>query len=128
MQIAFIVSVLLFLYVLHTLDPATQNVSASIQWVLVFCAIASAEAGFFVQRRFQRPRAPSLPATKNSTPLSRWFSGHVIRFATAESVALYGFVLRMLGSTSILVYLLFGSSLILLLMWRPGAVPPSTEQ
>jgi hypothetical protein len=128
LQIAFIVSVLLFLFVLHTIQPATRNVSVPIQLVLVLCSIVSAESGFFVQRRLLRPRNPSLPATKNSTPLSRWFSGHLLRFATAESVALYGFFLRMLGSTSILVYLLFGSSLLLLLTWRPGAVPPATEQ
>jgi hypothetical protein len=128
LQIAFIVSVLLFLFVLHTLQPATRNVSGTIQGVLVLCAIASAEAGFLLQRMFLRPRDPSLPATKNSTPLSRWFSGHLLRFATAESVALFGFVLRMMGSDSILVYLLFGSSLLLLLTWRPGTVPPSTGQ
>ena len=128
LQIAFIVSVLLFLFVLHTVHPATRNVSTAMQSVLVLCAIASAEMGFFVQRRLLRPRIPSLPVTKNSTPLARWFSGHVLRFATAESVALFGFVLRMVGSTSIVVYLLFGSSLLLLLTWRPGTVPPSAEQ
>jgi len=128
MQIAFIVSVLLFLFVLHTLNPAAQNVSASFQWGIVLCAIASAGMGFIGQRAFLRPSAPSLPTNQNPTPLARWFSGHLLRFATAESVALFGFVLRMWGSTSILVYLLFGGSLLLLLTWRPGTVPPSAGQ
>jgi hypothetical protein len=128
MQFAFIVSVLLFLYVLRAVHPATHSVSAPLQWALVLCAIASAGMGFIVQRILLRPRNPSLPAAPNSTPLARWTSGHVLRFATAESVALFGFFLRMMGSTSILVYLLFGSSLLLLLTWRPGTVPPSTGQ
>jgi len=127
-QFSIVVSVLLFLLVLHTIQPATRNVSAPIQWALVLCSIASAELGFVGQRIFLRPRDPSLPATKNSTPLARWFSGHVLRFATAESVALFGFFLRMLGSDSVLVYLFFGSSLLLLLTWRPGTVPSETDQ
>jgi hypothetical protein len=128
MQIVFIVSVLLFIYVLQILHPVAHSVSAPIQWALVLCAIASAEMGFIVQRILRRPQGPSLPATQNSTPLARWTSGHILRFATAESVALFGFVLRILGSYSVVVYLLFGSSLLLLLMWRPGNVPPSTGQ
>jgi hypothetical protein len=128
LQIAFIVSVLLFIRVLQILHPPTHSVSAPIQWAIVLCAIASAEIGFIGQRTFLRPRDPSLPTTQNPTPLARWTSGHIIRFATAESVALFGFVLRMLGSNSIVVYLLFGSSLLLMLMWRPGNVPPSTGQ
>jgi len=128
MQFAFIFSVLLFLFVLHTVHPAAQHLSASFQWGIVLCAIASAGMGFIGQRAFLRPSAPSLPTNQNPTPLARWFSGHLLRFATAESVALFAFALRMMGSTSILVYLLFGGSLLLLLTWRPGTVPPSTGQ
>jgi hypothetical protein len=124
LQISVIVSVLLFIYVLQILHPAAHSVSAPVQWALVLCAIASAEIGFIGQRMLLRPREPSLPATQNSTPLARWTSGHILRFATAESVALFGFVLRILGSYSIVVYLLFGSSLFLLVIWRPGACPP----
>jgi hypothetical protein len=127
LQFAFIVSVLLFYYVSRTLHPPAQSVNAPVQWAIVACAIASAMAGFIMQRVIlNAPDRPNAPG-QSSTPQGRWFTGHVIRFATAESVALFGFVLRMMGSTSNLVIALFAGSLLLLLIWQPGAVPTATE-
>jgi membrane protein implicated in regulation of membrane protease activity len=127
LQIAFIVSVLMFIFVLKIIHPALHSVSALFQWSIVFCAISSALAGFYAQRRFQRLPSQPLPAAQSSDLRGPWFAGHVIRFATAESVALFGFVLRMMGSTSVLVTVLFVTSLLLLLLWQPGAVPTETE-
>jgi hypothetical protein len=127
LQCAMIVSILLFIFVLHIVHPVPHSVNASLQWSIVFCAMASALAGFYGQRMFLRVPSQSLPSTQNSTLLNRWFAGHIVRFATAESVALFGFVLRMMGSSSILVTVLFVSSLLLLLLWQPGAVPTQTE-
>ena len=70
-QIAIIVSVLMFIYVLHIIQPAAQSVSATIQWAFVLCAIASAEAGFWFQRKMWRVQSQSLPANLKSTPLNR---------------------------------------------------------
>jgi hypothetical protein len=127
LQCAMIVSVLMFIYALHIVHPAPHTVNASMQWSIVFCAIASALMGFIVQRMMLRAPSQSIPATNNSTLLRPWFAGHVLRFATAESVALFGFALRMMGSSSILVTVLFVSSLLLLLLWQPGTVPTQTE-
>lgn len=54
MQCAFIVSVLLFAFVLHIIHPAPHSVSASLQWGIVFCAAASALMGFIVQGVWSR--------------------------------------------------------------------------
>jgi F0F1-type ATP synthase membrane subunit c/vacuolar-type H+-ATPase subunit K len=107
--------------------PEPHSVNASVQWGIVCCAIASAMTGFIMQRVIMN--APDLPKVlgQTSTPRSRWFMGHIIRFATAESVALFGFVLRMIGSNSNVVMALFASSLFLLLLWQPGAIPTETE-
>jgi hypothetical protein len=127
MQVAFIASVLLFYLVLHLTHPAPQNVDSSVQLAIVCCAIASAMGGFIMQRAIQNaPDRPNASGQK-STPRGRWLSGHVIRFATAESVALFGFVLRMLGSTSNVVIALFAGSLLLLVFWQPGEVPAESE-
>ena len=126
MQVAFIVSVLLFYYVcstLHPIDPSKPPVAPSMGWGLVFCAIASALGGFLFQQMLRGAPMPSDPATRDVTARSRWLSGHIVRFATEESVALFGFVLRFLGGPSTQVYLLFGGSLLLLLLWQPGAFP-----
>jgi hypothetical protein len=127
-QIAIIVSVLMFIFVLHTIHPPPHTVNASLQWAIAFCAIVSALVGFIMQRKIlNSPDPPTNALGQTSNPQGRWFTGHIIRFATAESVALFGFVLRMLGSSSTLVYLLFGSSLLLLILWQPGAIPTQTE-
>jgi hypothetical protein len=125
LQIAVIVSVLLFILILNMIHPAPQSVSASLQWSIVVLAILSAESGFRVQRLMLRTRSQSL--LRSSTPRSRWLGGHAIRLATAESVALFGFVLRMIGSSSNLVIALFAGSLLLLIFWQPGAVPAENE-
>lgn len=126
MQCAFIVSVLLFAFALHIIHPAPHSVSASLQWGIVFCAAASALMGFIVQGVWSRSPIQALPAAQDAALRSRWLTGHILRFATAESVALFGFVLRMMGSSSILATALFVSSLALLLIWQPGAIPTQT--
>ena len=127
LQCFFIVSVLMFIYILHIIHPTPHSVNASMQWSIVFCAMGSALGGFYMQRMLLRIQAKPLSGTQSSNPLRQWFTGHMIRFATAESVALFGFVLRMMGSSSIPVTVLFVSSLLLLLLWQPGPVPTQTE-
>jgi hypothetical protein len=126
MQCAFIVSVLLFILVLHIVHPAPHSVSAPLQWSIGSCAIASGLMGFIVQGIWSRAPIPAFPLAQDAILRSRWLAGHVLRFATAESVALFGFVLRMMGSTSILVTVLFASALVLLLIWQPGVAPTQT--
>ncbi len=127
MQVVFIVSIFLFIYVCHIIPAPARSVNTSSQYFIVLCAIASAASGFIVQRLMLRvPRQTSL-STQKSTPFSRWYSGHIFRFATAESVALFGFVLHMVGSPPTLVNLLFATALILQLIWQPGIIPEQTE-
>jgi hypothetical protein len=127
MQIAFIVSVALFYFVGSTLHPAAQAVSRPVQSVVALCAICSALMGFLGQKYGFGAPNPSRPAPLGSTALKRWFAGHILRFATAESVALFGLVLRALGGPSTTVYMLFGASLLLLLLWQPGKVPTAAQ-
>lgn len=128
LQFAFIVSVLLFFDVAtRLLRPPAQSVNPAVQWTIVIVSIACASSGFLVQRMLRR--TPNMPlSTIQRTDLLRpWLMGHLIRFAMAESVALFGFVLRGLGSSSKLVNTMFAASLLLLILWRPGEVPTPNE-
>jgi hypothetical protein len=127
MQFAFIASVVLFFFISRAFPPPSQSVNASIQWVIVLCAIVSALQGFILQRMFLRVRDQTPSASESSTPRSRWFTGHVFRFATAESVALFGVVLRRVYGPSNLVTAMFVGSLLLLVLWQPGEVPAANE-
>jgi hypothetical protein len=124
MQITFIVSVVLFYYVMSMIPPTAHAVNTSMQSAIVLCAIAFVLVGFIGQRVFQRAPSQSLSEKQNPSLLTRWFAGHLMRFATAESVALFGVVLHMLGSSSSLVTTMFASSIVLLMIWQPGTSPP----
>jgi hypothetical protein len=123
----FIAFVLLFMLFLHDVHPAPRSVDATVQWSIVCCAIASALSGFIVQWMLLRAPSQSVLEAQSSTLRGRWFTGHLIRFATAASVALFAFVLRMMGSYSKHLNLLVIGSLLLLLLWQPGEVPAVTE-
>lgn len=123
-QFAIIVSVVLFYYVSSTIHPAAHAVNASMQSAIVLCAIASALMGFIVQRMMLRSPSQSISEKQNPSLLTKWFAGHILRFATAESVALFGVVLHVLGSSSSLVTTMFASSIVLLMIWQPGTCPP----
>ncbi len=124
MQITIIVSVGLFYYVMSMIHPTAQVVNSSAQSAIVLCAIASALMGFMVQRMMLRVPSQPLSVKQNSIHFTRWHAGHILRFATAESVALFGLVLHTLGSSSALVNAMFVCSVILLLIWQPGTCPP----
>jgi hypothetical protein len=126
-QVAIIVSVGLFYYVCSMIQPAEQSVNSTMQSAIVLCAIASALMGFIVQRIMLRVPSQPFPEKQNSILFSRWYAGHILRFATAESVALFGVVLHVLGSSSSLVTTMFASSIVLLLIWQPGTCPPQNE-
>ena len=127
LQIGIIASVVAFFFISSKLPIPTQNVNASLQWAIVFCAIASALVGFIGQRSFLRVPNQAPSAMQWSSARGRWFAGHVLRFATGESVALFGLVLRSLYGPSNVVTALFAGSLLLLVFWQPGEVPTETE-
>jgi hypothetical protein len=127
MQLTFILTVALLYFVGSTFHPAAQAASQPVLWAIVLCAFGSVLMGFLGQGSLLRTPSPSQPAPQGSTVRKRWFVGHILRFATAESVALFGFVLRALGGPSTAVYILFGASLLLLLLWQPGKIPTEAE-
>jgi hypothetical protein len=127
LQISFIVSVLLFIYVLQIICPSPQIVDTWFQWTIVCCAIASALTGFIMQSAILKTPDRPNALGQMSTPRCWWFTGHTLRFATAEFVALFGFVLRTMGSYSNAVIALFAGSLLLLTLWQPGEIPTPIE-
>jgi hypothetical protein len=127
-QISFIVASLMIIDVSRKIHPQARNVNASLQWAIVFIAIGVTLSGFLVQRLMLRAQSQSLPAAHNSTLRDWWFIRHILRFAFAQAVVLFGFILHILGSTSILVTVLYVSGILLLLIWWPGTCPPNNQQ
>jgi hypothetical protein len=127
MQITFIVSALLFYLICRMTPSPAQSVSAPARWVILLLAFTNGFFGFILQRMLRHAPNRFFPAAQDSTPLARWRAGHILRFATAEAVVLFGLALHSLGGSSLLVNVLFGSGLLLMLLWRPGPVPSQSE-
>jgi hypothetical protein len=132
LQIVFILLVLMFFAESRWYTPdcvlIRHRTGAFVQLLFILVAAETIRVGFKVQRIMLCVRSRSLPPKLKSTPLSRWRAGNVMRLATTASVGLQALVLHLFNGSAILIYLLFASSLLLLLIWRPGTIPSPTEQ
>ena len=127
-QIVCIVYLLCLFVVVREL-PANSGLSAmtAFKWIILAAALFCAVDGFYMQKRLLRaPRNPKLAS--KSTPAKRWMAANVARLAFAASVGLWGIVLHSLGGPDSLANSLIGLGLILLVIWRPGAVPEHEPQ
>lgn len=94
-----------------------------IHWFILLAAIYCAVAGFTTQRALaKKPSRPSRPKN-GSTPFTRWRAGHLIRLATATSVATWAAVLSVSGGPIWIAYWLAAVGVLLLVIWRPGELP-----
>lgn len=108
----------------HTGEPKKNAEFGPIQWVIVLAATYCAVSGFTSQRFFNKERPRSRPGGTGSTPYRRWSIGHLIRLATACSVALWGAVTPILKGPLWMAYAFCGLGILLVLVWTPGTPPP----
>ena len=74
----------------HTGEPRTNTEFGPLQWAIVLAAVYCAVSGFTFQSFFNKKRPRSRPGGTGSTPYHRWGLGHLMRLATACTVALWG--------------------------------------
>jgi hypothetical protein len=127
LQIVFILMWLMFACSIFLIHPEGQSIGVLGECLVVLFAIESARVGFKLQRMMLRVRSESLPRNTESTPISRWIAGNVLRLATGSAVCWGGIFIRIMGGSVALICLLFASSLLLLLFWQPGEVPAANE-
>ena len=106
----------------HTGEPKKNAEFGPIQWSVVFAATYGAVSGFTFQRFLNRERPRSRPSGPGSASY-RWSSGHLMRLATACSVALWGAVTPILKGPLWMAYAFCALGIFLLLVWSPGTVP-----
>jgi hypothetical protein len=98
-----------------------------IQWVIVLAAAYCAVSGFTSQRFLNKERPRSRPSGTGSSPYRRWSSGHLMRLATACSVAMWGAVTAILKGPLWMAYAFCGVGILLVLVWNPGTPPPNSS-
>lgn len=123
LKISFILSGLIFLYIVFKIPPnGTEPVQPSLEVIISAVALANIVLGFvlpgFVARAARGGQSVASPST---TPMQRWFTGYILSLAFFESCSLFGLVLHFLGAPILVVELLFAASLLAILFRSPGA-------
>jgi hypothetical protein len=106
----------------HTGEPKKNAEFGPIQWAVVLAATYGAVSGFTFQRFPNKERPRSRPSGPGSASY-RWSIGHLMRLATACSVALWGAVTPILKGPLWMAYAFCALGIFLLLIWSPGTVP-----
>jgi hypothetical protein len=104
--------------------PKNNGEFGPIQWVIVLAAAYCAVSGFTFQRYINKEPSRSQRVRGDSTAFRRWSVGHLIRLASACSVAMWGAVIPIYKGPLWIAGALCGIGILLLLVWRPGT-PPS---
>ena len=123
MKYAFIASVLLFgVVAIKIPSKAAHPPQHMIEVILSVLALSNLVLGLNAQAFFARFIKPGAD-TPTATPASQWFAAAVFSLALMESCALFALVLHLRGSSSKLVGILFGCSILTLIFWNPGSAP-----
>jgi hypothetical protein len=120
-QAAFIVAILLFVRVAESVRGRGSNDWTLWHWVMTGLALYAALVGFFFRRKLLRRSEEALAKdASNPKALNQWQAGHLMGFASAEAIVLWGVVVRMvLGGALWQASLFYAAGLFLLLLWTP---------
>ena len=119
-QWAMLLSILLYVAVGEVLGPRIRHVDPGLSYV--FSTLAVGIIGtIFVVRRTLVFRAASTLATQpdDSLSLGQWKTGYIATYALCEALALFGLVLRFLGSGLQQSLLFYVGGFVLLFFFRP---------
>jgi len=128
---AFVITWFMYLAVLIYLKFPESQVPTVFPLVLGFVAISTISVGQTLRQRLViAPAAALVSGPENKTILRRWRAGNIVSFAFAESIMLFGVVLKFLGERWSIVAIFFAVGLLMLLLWSPkeiAALPPGAH-
>jgi len=118
---SFILSWFLFIlvtvYIIHPVDKLTGMTVPLALGVAALSSISVAQA--LRQKLVVAPAEELARQPDNAALLQRWRSGNIVQFAFAESVSLFGLVLRLLGASWPIAAPFFAVGLLMLLLSAP---------
>ena len=120
-QSVYIVAIPLFGWVAESVRGRGSSDWTLWHWVMTGLALYAAFGGFFLRRKLMRRSEEALAKdASNPKALKQWRAGHLIGFASAEVIVLWGVVVRMvLGGALWQALLFYAAGLFLLLLWTP---------
>jgi hypothetical protein len=98
MQFAMLGAVVLYAFVGEVVPHSVHPINPVLFQILALLAASTVFVLFFLRRLTVRRAEPALAGPSiDSTTLARWRAGIIVTLALSELIALYGFVLRMIG-------------------------------
>jgi F0F1-type ATP synthase membrane subunit c/vacuolar-type H+-ATPase subunit K len=109
--------ILLTVYIIHPVDKLTGMTVPLAVGVAALSSISVAQT--LRQKLVIAPAEELARQPDNAALLQRWRSGNIVQFAFAESVTLFGLLLRLLGASWPVAAPFFGVGLLMLLLSAP---------
>ena len=117
---AFVLAWFTYLGLLIYLHWPEKPVPIIFPTVMGILAISSIQVGLTMRQKLLfAPAAALISDPENVVLLRRWRAGNIVSFAFAESIMLFGVVLKFLGERWSIVSIFFGTGLLLLFLWSP---------
>jgi hypothetical protein len=121
LQVAMLVSIVLYIGILVRLAPQISETPRPVFLIAIMFLSVLNVGGILVIRRLVVARAEA--ALRNNPAdapaLVRWRAGYIATYAIAESVALFGLVLRFIGFSLAQAAPFFVAALVLILFFGP---------
>jgi hypothetical protein len=112
----------MFLYALvgERMGPIPSPLQPTFYRAFVILAAALVVVALVLRSRILAPAVAALKAhPDDAVAWTRWRVGNIITFVFCESVALFGFALRMLGGTLAASAPFYAAAILLMLIWAP---------
>jgi len=117
-HMGYLLAWLCVLFMLHKMNLRQRTVSSGLLVAFVFATAAAIWSGFVLRKILFKKSADAL--TNNvGEALNRWKGAHLIGFNNALSIAVFGAVLKFMGSSWYVAGIFFGLRLVFLLLWGP---------
>jgi hypothetical protein len=119
--VVFLLSIALYVFIGERIRESTAAVpDRNFYFAITLVAITTVGMTFAVRRLFVlRPEATLAEHPEDSAALKRWRTGYLITYTLCETVALFGFVLRLVGFNLSQVAPFYLVGFVLMLLFAP---------
>ena len=124
-HMVYLLAWLCVLFLAHKMNLRQRTVSSGLLVSLVFATAAAIWSGLVLRKTLFKKSVDALPNNVGEA-LNRWKGAHLIGFNNAMSIAVFGAVLKFMGTSWYVAGIFFGLSLVFLLLWGPRQMAAQT--
>jgi hypothetical protein len=129
LHVAFVMTWFLFILVLKFVQPPFGTTAPEFfPLALGFVCVSEIGLALFFRARLIAPSEAVLRSDSgNKAALAKWRTGNLLSFCFAETITLFGLMLKLLGFGWKVAGVFFAGGLILLLVWAPRKIQSMTQ-